>query len=149
MGENAMENNGFDPRDLADLFDRMQIADVYARYGIAIDDCRRDLLEQVFDEDTELASANPEIPRRKGVDANWKRLVYRHEKEHFRERRITASPVIVRLDGNECEAMAECAIFKRSEGGPIQFEMVGLYHDTLVKKDGRWRFRSRYFTPDV
>src|SRR5471030_943095 len=130
------------PKALREIIDRMQIADLYARYGVAIDDCRRDLLEQVFDEDTELASGNPSVPQRKGVEANWNRLVERHRIEKFSERRITAAPVILALTANRCEAVAECIILKRIDGGPVQFEMVGLYRDVLVKKRGRWRFRS-------
>jgi hypothetical protein len=130
---------------LREITDRLQILDVYSRYGVAIDDRRRDLLEQVFDEETELASSDPSVPPRKGLVANWDRLVARHAATEFRERRITAAPVILTLTEDRCEALAECAIFLRPAGGPIRFEMLGLYHDTLVKRDGRWRFRTRFF----
>jgi len=130
---------------LQEIVDRLQIFDVYSRYGIAIDDRRRDLLEQVFDEETELSSTNPTVPPRKGLEANWARLMARHEATAFRERRIVAAPVILTLTADWCEALAECAIFLRPKGEPIRFEMMGLYHDTLVKYDGRWRFRSRHF----
>lgn len=130
---------------LQEITDRLQILDVYSRYGIAIDDQRKELLEQVFDEDTELASSEPSIPPRKGVRANWERLVARHEATDFRERRITAAPAIITLTADRCEALAECAIFVRPAGQPIRFEMLGLYHDTLIKRDDRWRFRKRFF----
>lgn len=140
-----MQDMTGDSFSLQELSDRMQILDVYSRYGIAIDDCRRDLLEQVFDEDTELASSEASIPPRKGLKANWDRLMARHEAADFRERRITAAPAIITLTADRCEALAECAIFLRPAGEPIRFEMLGLYHDTLVKRDGRWRFRKRFF----
>jgi hypothetical protein len=130
---------------LQEITDRLLILDVYSRYGIAIDDCRRDLLEQVFDEDTELASSDPSVPPRKGLTANWDRLVARHAAKDFNERRITGAPVILTLTADRCESLAECAIFMRPAGEPIRFEMLGLYHDTLVKRDGRWRFRKRFF----
>ncbi len=133
------------PMSLQEITDRLLILDTYARYGIAIDDRRRDLLEQVFDEDTELASSEPSIPPRKGVIANWERLMARHQAAEFRERRITAAPAILTLTADRCESLAECAIFLRPAGQPIRFEMLGLYHDTLVKRDGRWRFRKRFF----
>jgi hypothetical protein len=134
---------------VTELSDRLAIADAYVRYAVALDDCRRDLLAEVFDEETLLQSANPAIPQRTGLEANWNRLVVRHEAETFRERHITTAPVILKLTADTCEAVAESVMLKRVAGGEWRYDMIGLYRDTLVKKGGRWVFRSRYFTPDI
>jgi hypothetical protein len=133
---------------VASLEDRLAIIDLYAAYASALDDKNKELLERVFDENSFFESANPTVPARTGVEANWKRLMQRHNEKSFSERHITSAPVILRIDENGAEVTAECVIIKREDGGPAEFEMVGCYMDELVRKDGGWVFGRRRFIPD-
>ena len=131
------------------LADRLAIIELYAAYAVALDDKDKAMLERVFDDQSYFESANPAVPARTGVDANWDRLMHRHAEQRFAERHITTAPVITWLDGDHAEAIAECVIIKRENGGPPQFEMVGRYEDEMVRRNGRWVFARRRFVPDA
>ena len=131
------------------LEDRLAIIDLYSTYAIALDDKDKSLLAESFDDGSFFESANPAVPARTGVDANWDRLMHRHGERDFVERHITPTPIITKMERDRAETIAECVIIKRDDGGPIAFEMVGRYEDEIVRKNGRWVFARRRFIPDT
>ncbi len=134
---------------LSALEDRLAIIDLYSTYALALDDKDKALLEASFDEGSFFESANPSVPARTGVEANWKRLMHRHSERNFTERHITTTPIITKMESDRAETISECVIIKRDDGGPIAFEMIGRYEDELVRKGGRWVFARRRFIPDT
>jgi hypothetical protein len=134
---------------LSALEDRIAIIDLYSTYAIALDDKDKRLLEASFDDGSFFESANPTVPARTGVEANWKRLMHRHSERPFSERHITTTPIITKKEPDRVEAIAECVIIKRDDGGSIAFEMVGRYEDEIIRKNGRWVFAQRRFVPDT
>jgi ketosteroid isomerase-like protein len=56
-------------------------------------------------------------------------------------RHLTINP-IVDVDGESAVAKSDVLMLRPSPDGP-RAVLVGEYHDTLVREDGRWRFARR------
>ncbi len=134
--------------DVRELADRLEIADLYVRYALALDEQDLDLLAAVFAPDVKFKCGIPGVPYREGIKANQDRLLERHRKEDFRERHLTAPPVIRSLTPTRAETSAEAVIVKRKAGGEPHIEAMGRYNDVLEKRDGRWVFVARAFHAD-
>jgi uncharacterized protein (TIGR02246 family) len=49
----------------------------------------------------------------------------------------------IELDGDRATAVSTWTLASRAEGDVPELTLLGTYHDTLVREDGRWRFGSR------
>ena len=135
-------------RALRETFDRFEIAEVYAKYAMALDERDLELMAACFTEDVEFIPGNPDAPSRTGIKANQDRLVQRHREARFRERHITTHPVIRTLEESRAEASAEAAIFVSRDGAPPKLEVIGRYDDVLERHEDGWKFARRLFVRD-
>ena len=129
--------------DFAEIRDRLAIADLYARYALALDDVDLEMLAGCFAPDVEFVPGAPGIAPRTGIKPNQDRLVERHREKAFRERHMTNQPVVRRLDGHRAEAACEYVIFQLDVGSPPKLVSMGRYEDVLEKQNGRWVFTRR------
>ncbi|MDP6603457.1 MAG: SgcJ/EcaC family oxidoreductase [Rhodospirillales bacterium] len=129
--------------------ERLEIAELYAKYAMALDDQDLELMAACFTEDVEFVPGNPDAPSRTGIKANQDRLVQRHREANFRERHITTHPVIRTLEESRAEASAEAAIYVSRDGAPPKLKVIGRYDDILERHQGRWKFARRLFVRDV
>ena len=136
-------------RAVREAIERLEIAELYAKYAMALDDRDLELLAACLTENVEFIPGNPDAPSRTGIKANQDRLVQRHREANFRERHITTHPVIRTLEESRAEASAEAAIFVSRDGAPPKLEVIGRYDDVLEKRAGRWKFARRLFVRDV
>lgn len=128
---------------LAELRDRIEIAELYVRYALALDEVDLGTLASCFAEDVEFVPGDPQVPARPGIKANQDRLVERHKEKAFRERHLTSRPVIRRLAADRAEAACEYAIFEHVKGASPRVVSMGRGEDKLAKRNGRWVFARR------
>lgn len=55
---------------------------------------------------------------------------------------IISSPRVV-LDGDTATSEVMWTVVQTADDGTAKLNMIGRHRDTLVREDGRWRFRSR------
>ncbi|MDP7667294.1 MAG: nuclear transport factor 2 family protein [Rhodospirillales bacterium] len=144
-----MNESAGQARTLRDAFDRLEIAELYAKYALALDDQDLELMAACFTEDVEFIPGNPDAPARTGIKANQDRLVQRHREANFRERHITTHPVIRTLAENRAEASAEAVIYVSHDGAPPKLQAIGRYDDILERHQEGWKFARRLFVRDV
>lgn len=53
------------------------------------------------------------------------------------------SPISIVVNGQEASALSAFALFRTTPDGESRFYAVGRYEDTLLKREGRWRFARR------
>jgi hypothetical protein len=131
------------------LEDKLAILDLYSAYAVALDDKDPSLMAAVFDEESRFECGIQGAPPRTGVEGNWKRLMQRHAERQFVERHLTSTPVVTKMERDRAEAMAECVIVVRENGGPPRLENIGRYEDVIVRRGGRWVFADRRYVPDA
>jgi 3-phenylpropionate/cinnamic acid dioxygenase small subunit len=88
-----------------------------------------------------------------GVDMEWMKLnreelqaLLEQAPEHVRDlaqRLHLVSPITVALHDKEASSVSSFAIFRTTRDGVTQCYAVGQYEDTLVKREGVWRFLQR------
>lgn len=88
-----------------------------------------------------------------GIEMEWMKLnkeelqaLLEQVSEHVRDlsqRLHLVSPVTVEVQDIEAGAVSSFAIFRTTPDGATQCYAVGQYEDTLVKREGMWRFRQR------
>lgn len=88
-----------------------------------------------------------------GVDMEWMKLnreelqaLLEQVSEHVRDlaqRLHLVSPVTVDIHDTEASSVSSFAIFRTTQDGVTQCYAVGQYEDTLVKREGVWRFLQR------
>jgi 3-phenylpropionate/cinnamic acid dioxygenase small subunit len=55
----------------------------------------------------------------------------------------------IELDGDSATAVTTWTLASRTEDDVPELTLLGHYHDTLVREDGRWRFASREAHIDI
>ena len=88
-----------------------------------------------------------------GVEMEWMKLnrdelkvLLEQVPEHVRDlaqRLHLVSPVTVNLHDKEASSVSSFAIFRTTQEGVTQCYAVGHYEDTLVQRNGVWRFLQR------
>jgi hypothetical protein len=118
--------------------DRLQIAEIVARYCYAIDQRRWDDFYDLFTDDCRLDFGNvmgvfegQEGLRRFTATMSGLDLFMRHY----------TTNLVVRGDGEQ--ARAECYVLALTGTGVGRNQATGRYEDDLVKAAGRWRIRQR------
>jgi len=129
------------------MTDRLAIMDSYARYALAIDAADHGMLATVFDDETVFTPAGG-LPSRRGLQANFERLIARRLGSAVRERHITSVPVVLEFAGEWARACSACVILATPSDGPPVCIATGRYDDTLVRRGPGWIFRTRLFTAD-
>ena len=121
------------------LEEKDAIRDVLAEYCFRIDDDRFAEMAALFAEDGVWDTAFGKATGRAEIEA----LVRRIAGEGARPRRIHAvSNVVSRVDGERAEVRSNWILVQTSDHGP-EIGSGGSYTDEMVKRDGRWLFRSR------
>ena len=118
--------------------DRLQIAEIVARYCWAIDQRRWDGFADLFTDDCRLdfGDVMGVFEGRAGIERfttvmTGLDLFMRHY----------GTNLIVEGDGRE--AVARSYVLAITGTGPARAQATGRYEDRLVKADGRWRIRER------
>jgi len=63
--------------------------------------------------------------------------------------RHVMSDVVVDVDGDAATSRCSFTVFQARPDLPLQAILVGRYHDTFVRVDGAWRFRTRTIHADL
>jgi len=124
--------------------DRLDVIDVLATYPRCLDSGDVEGLAEVFAPDAVLDAMNGSFS---GLTAifDWARGL-------IAGGRVGASPPqlvhfvglpSVEGDSQRCTAQTYSVIITYSPEKAITVPLVGSYHDTLVKKDGKWRIQHR------
>ena len=129
--------------ELHEISDRLEIADLLARYADAIDNQRWDDLDEVFTPDAVIDYTAFGAPR--GDLASTKVFLAKVLPGHVSYAHMLGLPV-VRIDGDTATARTPChnpMVFHDKEGKE-QIYTCGLwYEDELVRTDAGWRIAER------
>ena len=63
--------------------------------------------------------------------------------------RHVMSDVVVDVDGDAATSRCSFTVFQARPDFPLQAVLVGRYHDSFVRADGAWRFRTRTIHADL
>lgn len=115
-----------------------------AAYTQALDDGRTDDVVATFCPDG--SCDLPGMGVHTGHDAL--RAAYAKWTPRRPQRHLVLNTLLTDWDDHEATAISDVIFLMRGDSG-WAIELVGLYHDTLHRADGRWRFhrRTAEFTP--
>lgn len=126
---------------LQELTDRLDIAEVLARYCVALDTRDWDLLQQVFAADAACDYGSVGSPQ--GIPAIAAAI--RGTIGDLDATQHLTGNVLVDLDGDR--ATASCYLLsqhvRRGQEGGEEYLIGGRYHDELVRTPDGWRIRTR------
>lgn len=126
--------------------DRIEIAELVARYNHAVDRGDGAAFAATFTDDGALDAAGRLIEGRQALAAFAEGVP-----ATFRVPRHVASNLVIDGDGSSGQAtLAAYVQMYALTGDPPRQEILasGTYDDRLTKVAGRWRFARRVFTPD-
>lgn len=124
-----------------ELTDRLDVAEVLARYCVALDTRDWDLLEQVFAVDAACDYGSIGTPQ--GIPAITAAI--RGTIADLDATQHLTGNVLVEIDGDR--ATASCYLIsqhvRRGQVGGEEYMIGGRYHDELVRTPPGWRIRTR------
>lgn len=127
---------------VATVADRLAIQDVFARYGVAYDEGRSDVILSVFTEDALLevteARAEPHVTRRGSrTIADQMATVFQHQADQ--RRHIITNVTFEDLQSDSARCLAYGIVTVANDGLSVGATVI--YSTELEKgADGRWRF---------
>lgn len=126
------------PTDLTTLADRLMIQETAARYAIAYDERRLDVLESLYTEDGTYAYRIGEGPL-EGRTGRTELVAWLGEimqTQTDQRRHMMSSLVIDRLTADQAVVIAYKSIY----GAERKVELIttGMYRFSMVKQDGKW-----------
>lgn len=120
--------------------DKDAIRETMARYCHALDACRFDDVAALFTEDGVWTTSYGTATGRAAIAALLERNVPKPGEGPQRKHYV--ANIIVALDGDRADARSDYLVVRDSERGPLPV-MCGTYHDTFLKRDGRWQFAMK------
>lgn len=133
----------------ASLLDRYLIHESFARYGIAHDEARIDILEGLFTAQASLSVSDGDVPfqtvsGRPALMQNFKNVIGQQADQR---RHCITNIVIERLDQNSADALAYGIVGVAADG--ISLGVTCAYRARLEKEaDGVWRFSDLWIGMD-
>jgi uncharacterized protein (TIGR02246 family) len=129
--------------DWSHLEDRLDIRELYSRYGVAIDDHNADEWVNCFTEDGSFESGR--FGKHVGTEGLRKFTKLYRESLGGASVLHVITNVHFKIEGDA--GVGTCYLtYYHCKEGKIQQAAVGRYKDTLRKVDGRWYFASRQVT---
>jgi uncharacterized protein (TIGR02246 family) len=122
------------------LDDEIQISAMLAAYSQLLDDGLFEPWSDLFTEDARLSFPGRDAEGRDQIRA----LMEKVQPDGARGKHMTANST-VDVDGDTATGTTDY-LFVRGGAEGITIVSAGRYHDTLVRQDGRWRFRERRIT---
>ncbi|MFJ3802885.1 nuclear transport factor 2 family protein [Streptomyces sp. NPDC090088] len=132
------------PTTLERAVDRIMVVETLYRYGLAYDERRRDVLEDVFTEDAVFAgsvSGHSDF-REEGREKVVSWLCGIWETQTDQRRHLMTNPIVQKLTDDSCEVMAPFALC--ASAAETSLVTTGIYRFDLVKRDGRWLIQYIY-----
>lgn len=123
------------------MADYNEIAQLLYRYCAAHDSRDIDMLASCFASDVELLGV-------KGRDEVVDRYRTGYQQLQFQRRHLLSNVFIVEDGEDEALVQSYITLFLIKDGA-LEPHLTGVYRDTVVREDGRWRIRSRQATMDV
>jgi hypothetical protein len=129
---------------LQEVADRLAIRDLVERYTVSV--TRRDwnAMGQCFHEQSRWRTSPPfnhDFQTRKGIQDGISGAVSTSD---FLVQ-MTHGVIIDELTADRCKATVVLNEMGRRSGQKTGLFLLGVYHDTITKIDGRWGFEDRYF----
>ncbi len=120
--------------------DETQISATLSAYSQLLDDGHFEPWSDLFTEDARLSFPGRDAEGRDAIRA----LMEKVQPDGARGKHMTANST-VRVDGDTATGTTDY-LFVRSGAEGIGIVSAGRYHDTLVRENGKWRFRERKIT---
>lgn len=124
------------------LGDHQELVELYARYTHAFDENRADKLAALFTDDGEFL--RPGAPPVRGTEALA--AMVRTSAARGTGNRHLISAVVVDVSPDTAAGHAYVQVVSVADEG-VRHVAFGRYDDTFARDGGRWRIRSRRFTP--
>ncbi len=136
--------SNLDPARVTDIILIRQISELYAK---AFDESKPEILEEIFTEDAVFQSPNYRTEGRANIRALPDSVV--RNKPFIRSRHYIHNQR-VEFDGDTARATTYgiAKVLRARDGKTVLDIMAMTYHDSLIKRDGRWRFAERRGTLD-
>lgn len=130
--------------DLAELADRLAIAETLALYCRGIDRCDPDQLAAAFPPDAVIDYGDGPRPVAAVIRGLMSSLGTMRLTQH------NISNTIIRLTGDTAQAETNCVALHLIPGpeGDIELVVGGRYLDRLAKREGRWLIAGRLYVMD-
>jgi len=127
------------------------ITNLMFRYAECIDAADFEGVADLLADATLTAEGSPmHIEGRDGVLAHFVNNVRVHD-DGLRTKHVTTNPILeVDDDAGTATCRSYCMVLQASPPAvPLQPIWAGRYHDSFVRVDGEWRFRTRHFITDL
>lgn len=122
--------------------DHQELVELYARYTHAFDENRADELAALFIDDGQFL--RPGAPPVRGAEALT--AMVRASAARGTGIRHLVSAVVVDVSSDTATGHAYVQVVSVTDEG-VRHVALGRYDDTFARDGGRWRIRSRRFTP--
>ena len=120
--------------------DQLDIMELMARYNHAIDGSQPEAWADTFTEDGVFEGSVGRVSGREEMLAFVRRRDQTNRIRHWNNN--------ILIDGDGDDATAKVYLVTFDVSGPPEIRVSGVYHDTLKRVDGQWKFTHRKVHPD-
>lgn len=121
------------------LEDRIAIRELHETYADAVVRADADDWSKVWTEDARWTLMGTTVEGRDAIVGLWKQAMSRLEAVSFH-----CIPSMISIEGDRASGRCQTQEFMKARDGTTR-AIGGLYEDTLVKRDGQWRYSNRVF----
>ena len=123
------------------LEDQLDIMELMARYNHAIDSSQPEDWADTFTEDGVFEGSAMTVRGREEM------LAFVRNRDQSNPIRHWNNNILIDGDGDDATAKVYLVTFDVT--GPPEVRVSGMYHDTLKRVDGQWKFTHRKVQPDA